>query len=693
MPQTIVQRAFSGGELSPALAARADLAKYHQALKVCRNFLVKRNGGVSNRPGTQFVGPTKGNQVVTFGTYVSEVPGASCLIECGDGYFRFYNNGGPVMDGGSPYEIAHPFGADRPRMEQSGAVITLTHQNHPPHELVHFDTADWLIRLVETKPALPPPTGIIGTESEGPGGSLEYRYVVTAADRETYEESEPSSPPWIVYRNDPPTKAQPFTLIFDGIQDAVKLNAAEYYVYLDPFRNGIYGFLATAVWDGVGAFHFHDIGFPPDFSQSPPIVVRIFDAPSDYPAVATYYQQRRFFANTEIDPEGVWGSRIGFPGNFGISSPLQDDDAVSFHLAGRQRHPVRHLVGLEQLVVLTGAGEWVVYGDGGPLIPTGIQASQVAYWGASEAVPVVIGQTIIYVQARGRIVRDLVLNAGQGAQGRDLTLLANHLFTAHTIDELAYQQNPHSIVWAVRSDGTLLGLTYVPDDDVWGWHRHDTAGTFLEVASIPEHDQDTVYVLVERGGQRYIERFASRDIVDMQDAWFLDSALAYNGPATSTVSGLDHLEGQVVGVFADGRVVFNGDPASPQASSFTVSAGGLTLPAPFSRIVAGLRIAHAELQTLDIDIEGGSIRDRRKRVQGVTLIVEKSSQQFQAGPDLEHLFDFFPETWQKSSALVDDAYQMNITATWTDHGRVVIRQNEPLPLTVLGILPLLDIGG
>jgi hypothetical protein len=109
--------------------------------------------------------------------------------------------------------------------------------------------------------------------------------------------------------------------------------------------------------------------------------------------------------------------------------------------------------------------------------------------------------------------------------------------------------------------------------------------------------------------------------------------------------------------------------------------------------VAGLRIAHAEIQTLDIDIEGGSIRDRRKRVQGLTLIVEKSSQQFKAGPDLQHLFDFFPETWQKTNELVDDAYQMNVTATWTDHGRIVIAQTEPLPLTVLGILPLLDIGG
>jgi len=748
MTQMIAQRAFSTGELSPALSARADLAKYTTALRTCRNFLVQRHGGVANRPGTRFVSAVKTTvSAQQFLRYVSEIPGESVLIECGDFYFRFFLNGAPITVSGvaawsavvtygqgdlvsrlgvtyyakqaslnqqppdatywypltgTIYEVPHPFSAvNRPRWVQSGSVITLTHPDVAPQELRFDGLTSWTVVPIVTKPSIDAPTGLNGTTTTPGTLGQSFKYVVTAADKNTYEESEPSAY-WEVIRAIGPRKSEPFSLHFVGFQAAVKAQAGEYYIYLDPFTNGIYGFLATAVWDGTGAFDFHDIGFPPDFSQTPPLVVRRFAASGTYPAMAAYYQQRRFFANSRDEPEGVWGSRLGFPMNFGISSPLQDDDAVTFRLAGKQRNPVQHLIGLgtRALVVLTDVGEWLVQGsEQGPLIPTSIQADEIAYWGAAPVVPVVIGKTIIYVQARGRIVRDLQFDGGAGLNGRDLTLLAGHLFDGYTMRALDYAQTPHSIVWVVRSDGTLLGLTYVPDDDLWGWHRHDSGAdaAFLDVCVVPEASEDGVYVLVDRviNGTtvRYIERMASRVILTRADAFFVDCGVSYDGAPTAAVSGLDHLEGEIVAVLGDGVVVFNGDPADPAAATFTVSGGAITLPVARSVIHVGLPIRFAEIETVDVDAAGSAVRDKRKRVQSLTVVVEKSAQAFRAGPDSDHLLPYAPESWQASSGLVDDALEMTMTAGFTDHGRFIIRQTDPLPLTVLGIFPQLQIGG
>jgi hypothetical protein len=732
-----MQRSFSGGELSPTLAARADTARYQTGLRTCRNFMVQRHGGVANRPGTRYVASTKaptGN--VQFLRYVSETLGQSVVIECGANYFRFYQNGAQVavagvaawniatpyvvgdlvVQGGvnyycilahtanippnatfwyplvgNIYEVPHPFsGTQLPRWEQSGSVVALVHPDVVPQDLTFFTLTRWTVTPVTTVPAVAVPGSLTGPASVGTTGQR-FQYRVTAADATTYEESEPSTP-FAIYRPTGPTKTNPFELSWAAVA-----GAAEYYLYLDPFRNNVYGFIGSA----VGQLTFNDIGFPPDFSQSPSLAVRLFNAPNLYPSMVAYYQQRRWYAASRTEPETVWSSRIGFPSNFGISSPLQEDDAITLRLAGKQRQPVRHLIGLRTLVLLTGTGEWLVGGAGdGPISPTSLQAEQISYWGASAVVPVVIGQSVIYVQARGRIVRDLALESGaSGLTGRDLTLFAGHLFDDETITKLDYAQSPQSVVWAVREDGVLLGLTYVPEDDTWGWHRHDTGavGAFKDVCVVPESGEDAVYLLVTRTinavAVRYIERMASRVVLARADAFFMDAGLSYSGTPTAVVSGLGHLEGQIVAVLGDGQVVFNGDPSHPSASSFRVTAGALTLSAAYSVIHVGIPIRYAEVETLDLDVSGSTIRDKRKRVQSLTVLVEKSAQSFWAGPDSAHLLAFKPETWQASSGLVDDALEHNITAGFTDHGRFVIRQTEPLPLTLLGVLPSVEVGG
>lgn len=739
MPESIIQRAFAAGEIAPALHARADLAKYTLGLRTCRNFIVRREGGISNRPGFRFVEPCVTNdQGTRLMRYISAVPGDSFLIEMGDAYFRFFWNGAPlqvagvspynaltdylpgdlVTSGGSTYyavaattgnappnvsywhelvdnlfSIPTPYGlSELPDWNQSGNVITLTHPAHPPRELVFYSEAHWVLRNVTTTPWDGIPQNVAGTP--GGAGTLIYSYIVTAAAADTYEESNPSSP-GVLGGGVTPTPAAPNVVTWDAV-----VGAAEYYVYCDPFQNGVFGFVGTAATNS-----FKDTGAVPDFSLSPPIAENRFDTTGDYPAHSANYQQRRFFANTDNEPDAFWGSRVGFPSNFGVSSPLQDDDAVSFRLAGNNQHAIRHMVALKAgLILLTDGGEWTATGGGGPktpITPSSINADQETYVGVSEWVrPAVIGNAIVYVQARGTVLHDLHFDQEvEGLAGRDLTIFSTHLFERHTVDGLDYQQTPHSIVWAIRDDGTLLGLTYVPEQDIWGWHRHDTDGAVEDICVVPEADEDVLYAIIAREVDgdtvRYIERLERRDLLPgftHATSFFVDSGLSYSGAPVSSVSGLDHLEGRVVAVFADGNVLYDGDPDGEDAADWTVTAGAIALGGNYQNVHVGLRIVF-EAETLDVDAQGTALRDAQKRTGAVALLLEQSSLRFSAGPDANNLRDFVPQTWDGTAYLNTGQWELRIDSQFNRYGRVFLRMKGPLPITILGVVPNVDVGG
>lgn len=731
----VVQRSFGGGELAPALHARADQVKYLTGLRTCRNFLVLRAGGVANRPGLRFIEACKTTSAsVRLLPYASEVAGESLLIEAGNGYFRFFKNGAAVtVTGvsawsavtvytwgdlavqagvtywakipslnhvppnatfwsalpGSLLEIWHPFGADAFAWSQSGRTITLTHEDHAPYELTFEALTRWTVKPVTTAPTILPPTAVVLTP--GGAGARRFAYVVTAAQAETYEESLPSGAV-INLGCAEPTPLAPHALTWTPVT-----GAAEYCVYCDPYGNGTYGFVGTAT--GVAAFN--DVGFVPDFTVTPPIARVLFASATNYPKVSTAYQQRRFFGGTKTTPDGVWASRTGFPSNFGISSPLQDDDALTFRMAGGNHHPVRHLVGLKTLIVLTDAGDWTVGEPKVPLTPNAIPADQETYVGCHATPPVVVGNSILYVQARGSILRDLRFDvAVEGLAGRDLTVFSSHLVDGHTIRRVDYAQTPHSIVWAVRDDGVLLGLTYLREQDVWGWHRHDTDGDIEDLCVVPEADEDGVYVIVRRtiggGSVRYIERLAPREILDFDaDCFFVDSGLSYSGVPVNNVSGLAHLNGQVVAVVGDGDVIYDGDPTGTHAADFTVTGGTLPvdLPASYSHIHAGLPIRFPELETLDLDVDGQSVREKQKRVASLHVLLDASSRSFLAGPDASHLRRYTAPDFEPAADAFSGQVEINLTSTFNVYGRVLIRHDQPLPLTILGVIPHVTLGG
>ncbi len=503
---SVIQRSFAGGEIAAALGARADQTKYVSGLRTCRNFKVHRHGGASNRTGSKHIVEVKTSSLATYFIKFIFNADQTYVIEVGNGYFRFarngaqivvsgvaaYDNGTAYVPGdlvssagvnyycianttgnappnvtywyaltGSIYEIPTPYlTADLSTLEffQSGDIVTIVHPSYQPRELARTGHTTWTLTALTTAPGISAPSAPTVT-APGAGGTT-WRYKVTAVLAETYEESIASTAG--TDTGDAAAAANIHSLSWTAVS-----GAAEYNVYMEyPTDSGTYCFIGVATTNA-----FTNNGITPDTAVTPPIARSLFTTTDNFPSTGGYYQQRLVFANTNNDPEKIWTSRTGSFKNFTISSPLQEDDAVTFSIAGSQVQEVRHLIGLKRLLALTEGGEWVIKGDGDGAIRANqpVNPDQEGYNGASSVRPVVIGNSVVYLQARGSIMRDLRFElTADGYTGKDLTVFAPHLFSKRTITRMDYAQIPDSIVWAIRSDGVLLGLTYLREHEVWG---------------------------------------------------------------------------------------------------------------------------------------------------------------------------------------------------------------------------------
>ena len=334
-------------------------------------------------------------------------------------------------------------------------------------------------------------------------------------------------------------KSADITLTWTAVSGAV-----EYNIYKET--NGVYGFIGVA---GSTTFLDDVSALIPDTTDTAPMARNPFNATDDYPGTSGYYQGRHLFAGTNNDTERVLATRSGDFKNLTRRSPLQDDDSHNFSLTGRGVNRVKFLVDLGSLVGFTEGAEWRILGNAaGLLVPGEANPVQQSYNGIADLRPLLIDNTALYVQARGAVIRDFAYdfsvddNGKTGYKGNDLTVFSSHLVDDFTIRDWDYQKTPHSIVWSVRSDGALLGLTYVKEHQMLAWHKHDFQdGTVEQVCVVPEGNYDRVYVVVKRTINsvvtRYVERMHLRNFSDIKsDAIFMDSSLSYDGTNTSATT-------------------------------------------------------------------------------------------------------------------------------------------------------------
>ncbi len=496
-----------------------------------------------------------------------------------------------------------------------------------------------------------------------------------------------------------------------------------------------------------------------------------------WPQAIVFFQDRLCFAATGEEPQTCWMSETGKYTSFARSQPLVDSDGISVALPSRRLNGIRNLCGLGDIVALTSATDWTIGpAAGGAITPTNIDQRLHGYRGSSGVEPAIVGNQILYVSPMGSGVRNMGYDERvKGFTGDSVTTYANHLFTGYSVIEMAYQQEPDSLVWAVRDDGKLLSLTYVPEQEVIAWTWHETDGLVESICCIPADGFNELWMIVKRGTKRFVERMVQRmESDETRDQFFVDSGLTYDSPKTitgstaaspvvitstahgfsngdlvdisdivwvddsygeqpdqlngvrykvagvtantfqltdeeagtnvdgsaflayssagkarkcvSSVSGLWHLNGETVSILANGNVY-------PQA---VVANGSITLDPVASTIHAGLPY-ESDLQTLAIELrmEDGTVQDRKVQIPSVTLQFLNSRGGY-LGPDEDTLDEVIQRTNEPLNApiaLFTGGYDQAIAGGYQTGGSVYFRQSDPLPVTILAVIPKVEPGG
>lgn len=403
------------------------------------------------------------------------------------------------------------------------------------------------------------------------------------------------------------------------------------------------------------------------------------------PSVVAFFDQRMVLAGSVLQPQTFHMSQPGQYYNLNISIPAQADDAITGTLVSGQLNTIRSMVPMPSgLIVLTSRQAWLINGGsaGSPVSAIDIVANSQAYNGANDVPPIVANYNILYVQAKGSIVRDLAFNFYTNVfTGADISIIASHLFYGYSIVEWSWAEEPFKVVWAVRSDGALLSLTYVKEQEIAGWCHSITDGAFKSTATVTENTPqgyvDAVYFVVERtvNGNtiKYIERMAERYFPNgTDDAFCVDAGIAYSGSPTTTFRGAEHLAGKTVTGLADGV------PITPFVMPTT---GFFTLGAAASKVNVGLAFT-PKFQTLRLDLGEPTIQTKRKKIGGVTVRCVET-----LGLNIGRTFaTLVPMKAFAGTELITGDGRTIIDQVFDEPGQFCIEQPSPLPATILGVI-------
>lgn len=687
MPRaTWVQNNFNAGEWSPLTYGRNDVSKYNNSLATCLNYVPTTQGGLTRRPGTKYVANTKSNQTVRLVSFEFSITQAY-VLEFGHQYIRFFTNGGQLLSGATPYEVATPYTtADLQDLSftQSADVLYIAHRNYKPRKLSRLGPTNWTLSTI--------------TFLDGPYGSIN----TTATTL--------SSASLAVGASGTITASAT-----DGINGGLGFQASDVGRRVRIF--------AGSKWGGgviTSAFSTTVAQITIDVEVGATTATTIWrlgswygaegsSTTARYPGSVTFNQDRLTFASSWDQPNRIDASNSGDYENFAptkVDGTVVDSNALGFALNSAKVNAINWMASDEWgLLAGTASSEWVIAPSTQQvaLTPTNVNAKQITNYGSTNVPPVRIGKSTLFVQRTKRKVREMTYQFTLGTfQAPDISLVSEHL-TKSGIKQMAVQLAPHTTVWLTTNDGVLVGIIYDKDQDVVGWHRHTLGGysnagqsvapVVESIACIPNQsiDRDDVWVVV----QRYINGSTVRTVELLQkfwedgdtlpDAYFVDCGATYSGAATTTVSGLTWLVGQTVSVLADGSV-------HPDC---TVSAGGgITLQRSATKVQIGLGY-NSTGKTMRIEAGGGDgpAQGKLKRIfravfrffQSVGLNVQSTGG------------TAYPQNWRTSADSMDAPVALYTgdkrwawDGTYELEGQVSWTQSDPLPSNVLMVSAQLD---
>lgn len=602
-----LKHSFTSGELSPLMDDRIDFDRFKNGTKKLENALCLTQGPASRRPGMQFIHDLNSLGLDTANPVVRTVPFIFNELQAYVMIFFMHTDGqarivwattttngdaGLVLGSGVAhdydfnYEAAYVDAGDYVFGYPSYDTIISTYGEHiaddgtitPLAETTDYTIAyaDGLATVTVTNATLPDNDGTLYITLEMQTTAIAVDQVVTMILPATWDVEN-----------------------FDWAQSADELYIAQ--TGLTPH---VIQRFADDNWVLVEKT-FTDQ--PAEWSEE-----------GGWPERVTFHQQRLVFAANKVRRQTVWMTEAGDFNSFAKSSPLVDSDSVSFTLDSGTQNKIIWMVSGKSLNIGTIGNEWtVVGGTQTALTPTNILAQKQTNNGGSSNKPLTVGITTLFIERHGRTINEFVFNYNVDSyESTDLAILAPHMTEEYSITDWTYQQTPDSVIWCIREDGQMLGLTYQRQHKVVGWHRHTTDGEFKTVTAIPgDTREDDVWSIVKRdidGSEMYyVEK-----MYDMlrpkiaEDGRYLDSFLVYDGTPTQTVTGLEHLEGKEVNILADGTV----------HPPLTVVSGQIELNNTYSLIVVGLQyITEIRPLLVDAGLKDGTSLGRSQRITNLNI--------------------------------------------------------------------------
>lgn len=656
---------FTAGEISPRLEGRVSIEKYREGLADLTNMIVQPHGGVTRRPGTEYLGEVKDSSVKTRLIPFEFKTSDTYILEFGDQTMRVFRNGLQVLEDSeksvSAITLADP-----------GVLTSASHGLSDGDEVYLYNTSGDMTELVARNYLVANVTTNTFTLQDLFGNDIDTSgYTAYGGSGITVDKIYEIATPYAA--------ADVFDVRFAQSADVMYMVHPSYAIRtLSRTDHNAWTFTSASITG----------------SPSPALNT----STDNYPSVVTFFEQRLVFAASNNNPQTIWFSKNADYLNFTIGTAA--NDALAYTIASQKVNAIRHLSPTRVLTVGTSGGEYVLTTtNGGPVEPTTTVIRKYSNYGCVAKEPVQVADLTLFVQRGGSKVREFQyageINIGAYA-AVDITILSEHL-TEGGITDFAYQQEPESVIWALRPDGTLLGLTYRREEEVVAWHKHVIGGTFdsgqavvESIAALPtDSGEDELYMVVKRTinsvTKRYVEVMKPYDFgSDTTSAFFVDSGLAYSGSATTSLSGLYHLEGEELSVLANGAT-------HPDK---TVSSGAISLD--FSATSGAVGFGYtSQMQTLRL--ESGSVdgtsQGKPKRIHDITIRFHETvgAEVGTNADDADRIF------FRDSSMAMDEAIplftgdkEIEFPGGYDDDARIFVRQTQPLPLTVLALYPRMN---
>ena len=657
---------FTSGELSPRLNGRIDMDKYYNGASTISNFMVLMHGGLSKRPGTRHIaeiktssGSNSGARLIPFTFSKTQ----AYVLEFGHNYIRFYKDEGIIVSSGTtPYEIATTYTAaqlDELEFVQSADILYIVHGSHEPAKLSRTGHTAWTLTDVDFKDG--PYNAVNGTSTTFSSSATTGSVTITASSS-VFTANDVGR--WIRMKAPDKWGAAEITGYTSGTQVTASVHADF------PIENAS---TTTKDWR-LGAFYI-----------------------GNYPTKATFYEERLIYANTDSHPNTVWGSVSGDFDTFspsGADATIADSDGLNFTLSSDQVNQITGMYGGKYLHLFTKNGTFNMSSGSATqgLSPTTVQVINETNDGAADKKVIPASKSTLYIGKNKKRLREFAYNIDYDSYtSPDMTVLSEHLGFGN-FEEAYFANYPNNVVWVRRGDGKLLGFTYYRNQDVTAWHQHTIAGTNAKVKSIAtipgvNDAYDTVYMIVERtinsATKQYVEfleeEYREADGHTKDDAFFLDSGLSYSGGSTTSISGLDHLEGETVTVLNNGAV----------ESTKTVSSGAITLTNATTKCHVGLAY-DAELESVNVEPKSqyGTTQGKRGRIDKCIFRVFETVG-LKAGPTSTSVdvvpFRTTTSTMSATTPKTGD-YTFLMPASYTTENKLYVKSDTPHPCTISAIM-------